>query len=1542
MKLMFACAFFLFPLLSVAQDFFLDISGDQVFPAGEQKTLSASNNTLTYTWDLGDGTMAQGTDVIHTYSAPGRYLVRVTGTEGENSATQYYWLFANPDTVPQDQWYAHIYGTIDSPSFPQLIQSGSTTRFEASANVEGARFFWSIQGTDISAEGAAWDFTAPTWDGLYTAVEMWAQHPDGTYTPFGEEGLIYGYDSIRPPITDLAGPDPDEDGVFRININETLSLTANGDAPTERLPLDYFWQIVGREAITGFGCNQDGTDDEGTFGQLYAFQQSEPGRYCIKVTAIDNGGVSDPYGRLITVVVKGENQPPQGFINSPSAVINVGESYQLVSRYQDLEDDIVSYRWELGNGQTSEARNPTVSYSQPGVYRVSLTVIDSAGDEDPTPYQRLILVNDPQAVPINSVPEPSIHNPDDDDFFGLDQDIPFRGFINDADDEGVTAFWDFDNGTPVELPGRAFDDDGNPMPLQALARFDFPGVYEAQLLARDAKGFAKGGATKLFYVYEELEPPRSEIKSANLMRDSLNDEGRLYGVVGETITFEAAATGGAGDYEYTWNIYSLWPPYPETYGPTRTVTFEEPGAFGLQLEVRDGAGIWDPLPDYAVIVILENRPPENVAMLEPSDDVNIGIGDNISLAAADAVDPDGDPLTYIWHLSDGRRLEGRRVDYVTFENPGVYNVTLSVTDDQGQEVFAPTTEYITVNQTALDGENLPPDVCTVSPMPLVTGPIGTSITFTAEATDPYEKEIIGWIWDFGNGDISEEAGSATTTFEEEGYYTVRVWAKNSDFIYTQWPAEWNVTITGDNIPPESTILEPALRDRADFEKARTIPVLLGEPLTLRGTASDRDGNYPLNLSWQIDYQDVAQGEQPSPLTFNERRDYRLHLDTRDSKNERDPIPDYRTIRVVDPNLKPESTITEPDGEITVAPGDTLNFRGFGVDPNNLEMTLQWTLSDGRTYTGVAVENVLFQEEGEYSLSMKAVTEFTEDPTPQEVRIIVRAITDEDLEPNDTFAEAPVLGRGNYRNLSLGEEDPADTFLFNLDQESRDLKIAVSADAALTFQLYSFPEGSDGAPILLGTRNLTNNSLSFEDLPLGTYGLEIKAVDQAKRRTGLSYNFGVLTLAPELYLPFLVEDGSLTSTFGLINPGKENAQVAIAALDGNGRIVEQISFDLGPHQRLYRSSLDFFGRIENVEQARRIRWLEVSSTRRLVGYTNAATQDEGQLMSAGAVRGLTDEIFLPHIAQDTNTWFTRAVVINGDDAQQTVNFDFLGNVSPIAEMAPGKQEDFRIAERFENLPAWGRFSNEAGQAVLAGYEIFGKADGTSQMAGLEMLRGPRNNPNLTTLSGELIFTHVALDEASFWTGVVLVNTQDFEMGYNIVGYNNDGDEIRLDGLSLPPGGKYVGITAQLFGPNSGVSWMRVEAEQGMLGLELFGDTQGTRLAGFPVATVGTDQLIFPHVVGGEWFTGIAMLNLGVEGVEVTLTAYNDAGEALATAQTEIAAGAKLVRLPDQLFPEGYPDGVTYIVARGNRNTLNGFQLFGDLAQKQFAGLSALIP
>lgn len=89
--------------------------------------------------------------------------------------------------------------------------------------------------------------------------------------------------------------------------------------------------------------------------------------------------------------------PEVDYDHRPGAPVT-GESVVFIDRSRDLDgDDLVSYRWDFGDGTTGKGARSAHVYERPGEYRVVLTVTDvhgAAGSWD----ARLVVAQDPEQV----------------------------------------------------------------------------------------------------------------------------------------------------------------------------------------------------------------------------------------------------------------------------------------------------------------------------------------------------------------------------------------------------------------------------------------------------------------------------------------------------------------------------------------------------------------------------------------------------------------------------------------------------------------------------------------------------------------------------------------------------------------------------------------------------------------------------------------------------------------------------------------------------------------------------------------------------------------------------------------------------------------------------------------------------------------------------------------------------------------------------------------------------------------------------------------
>lgn len=115
------------------------------------------------------------------------------------------------------------------------------------------------------------------------------------------------------------------------------------------------------------------------------------------------------------------------------------------------------------------------------------------------------------------------------------------------------------------------------------------------------------------------------------------------------------------------------------------------------------------------LTVTGGPPPPTATITSPSGNVTILVGETISLVGTGSSDNPNAQLTYAWNLGDGRTAGGSVVA-VNYPNPGVYTVTLTVTD-QTSGLAGSDSRIITV--------------AAADPGPAPTGPVDFSGRITA-------------------------------------------------------------------------------------------------------------------------------------------------------------------------------------------------------------------------------------------------------------------------------------------------------------------------------------------------------------------------------------------------------------------------------------------------------------------------------------------------------------------------------------------------------------------------------------------------------------------------------------------------------------------------------------------------------------------------------------------------------------------------------------------------------------------------------------------
>jgi PKD repeat protein/thiol-disulfide isomerase/thioredoxin len=212
------------------------------------------------------------------------------------------------------------------------------------------------------------------------------------------------------------------------------------------------------------------------------------------------------------------------------------------------------------------------------------------------------------------------------------------------------------------------------------------------------------------------------------------------------------STDNVGVTNYTWTF--LDGSLQTLTGVAPTYTFATPGVYSVTLNVTDAAGNWA-TDTIAITVTIEVPTAEAGLDQVVEEDTVIMLNGSASWDAQSLA-------SYIWSFVDGtlQTLNGPNHVY-TFTDPGLYTVTLTVSDSYGTEATD------TLQITVLDVT--PPEASITSDQTVTEG---TTLDLSAENSID-NGEITQYMWDFGD----DNQGTGITTnhiYTNPGDYTVKL------------------------------------------------------------------------------------------------------------------------------------------------------------------------------------------------------------------------------------------------------------------------------------------------------------------------------------------------------------------------------------------------------------------------------------------------------------------------------------------------------------------------------------------------------------------------------------------------------------------------------------------------------------------------------------------------------------------------------------------------------------------------------------------------
>lgn len=295
-------------------------------------------------WDFGDGDYAEGPTVTHTYDSDGVYVVTLIITDAWGAISVHTILVTVLNSPPTAEAGSDVTGTEDAG-----------LSFTGSGSDPGGgpvTYSWDFgDGSTASGQTVVHGFTMA---GTYTV----------TLTVSDADGLT-AIDTCTATVANVAPV-----AVITSNLGTqegdvmAFSGTSTSDTASDLPLLVYAWNLG------------DGTTFSGsTVSHAYA----DEGTYSVSLTTTDDDGASDTATMSVTV----SNAAPVATISSVTtghADILPGDNVSLTGTGTDKGTaDILSYKWDLGDGNTSTSATTVHAYAAAGNYTVKFTATDDDG-----------------------------------------------------------------------------------------------------------------------------------------------------------------------------------------------------------------------------------------------------------------------------------------------------------------------------------------------------------------------------------------------------------------------------------------------------------------------------------------------------------------------------------------------------------------------------------------------------------------------------------------------------------------------------------------------------------------------------------------------------------------------------------------------------------------------------------------------------------------------------------------------------------------------------------------------------------------------------------------------------------------------------------------------------------------------------------------------------------------------------------------------------------------------------------------------------------
>lgn len=454
------------------------------------------------------------------------------------------------------------------------------------------------------------------------------------------------------------------------------------------------------DTITG-NCNQPAVGDT----LVYTYQQ--PGTYTVALFANDNCSFDTTF-----VTIEVYDRPNVQFTADP---VCVGDTTVFVNTTSIGDGFINSYQWNFGDGNTSFLVNPTHIYAAPGIYPVTLVV--NTTDGCPDTLTRNVVVHPGPVVNFNAA-----------HLCFNEQPVVFDNLSDTMQTTIASTSWDFGDGNTSTQ-------------FEPSHTYASPGVYTITLIHETSNGC--------------IDSLTQEITIYPLPVAAFDTTKITAGVCGapQIYQFDNLSTG-ASRYEWDFDINNPGQFTDTTVSPQ--FTFNTPGIYTVQLITLTDFGCSD---TATTTVEVPPYPAAGFTLDSTYGCVPLPVS---FTEQATYNFPNGQIVEYYWDFGDGTSTTttNSNVNH-TYDDPGVYTVTLVVTTDRG------CSDTLSMDR-----------VITVYPRPeaAFTYQINGDGTVQFINQSQFTDGDTRYVWDFGDGTFSTQQSPLhdfdVDRYEKDHYFDV--------------------------------------------------------------------------------------------------------------------------------------------------------------------------------------------------------------------------------------------------------------------------------------------------------------------------------------------------------------------------------------------------------------------------------------------------------------------------------------------------------------------------------------------------------------------------------------------------------------------------------------------------------------------------------------------------------------------------------------------------------------------------------------------------